>query len=187
MMAYHQYPTSYNWDAMLTGPTISPNNEIAADAVSTLVADIGEVVDMNYGAIEEDELSSSNIAKACLGFWFLGYRTGEVESYTFDRVKDDVSASRPVFICGMDANGGSSGHAWVIDGIQYKQSVTTYRDPDTSEFAFTTTSAPFECKVRNNVGGTNCAPVWTTSGMFAYYGYDYSLDNKIITSVEPNI
>lgn len=187
MMAYHQYPTSYNWDAMLTGPTVSLYDEEGADAVSTLVADVGDMAQVEYGAIEEDELSGSNIAKACLGFWFLGYRTGEVESYTFDRVKDDVSASRPVFICGMDANGGSDGHAWVIDGIQYKQSVTTYRDPDTSEFAFTTTSAPFECKVRNNVGGTNCAPVWTLSGIFEYYGYDYSRDNQIITSVEPNI
>lgn len=181
IMAYHQHPNTYDWDAMLVSSIVPSFYYAGVEAVSTLVADIGEAVDMQYGVDE----SSSSIGMAALGFMLsFDYAVGNVRNYDVNTVLNNIIMRQPVFIKGISQSDG--GHAWVLDGVKYDIYERTYYDRETLLPVIHTETPPQNYMVRNNVGGNGCAPVWTISGIFEYYGYNYSLSLEIIDSVRPN-
>ena len=180
IMAFHQHPDTYNWDDMLISATVPPFYVRGVEAVSTLVADIGEAVDMNYGV----NSSSSNINCAASAFYFtFNYAFGSVRNYDVNIVLNNITARQPVYVRGFsDTN---EGHAWVIDGVKYDVCKRTYYDRETLQPAIFTENLPDNFKVRNNVGWAGCPPIWTTSGLLEYYGENFSFNNKILESVKP--
>lgn len=181
IMAYHQHPATYNWEAMLISPTVSSFYFAGVDAVSTLVADIGEAVDMDYGV----NASGSNIGNALLGFLLsFDYAVGGIQNYDVETVLNNIRLQQPVYIRG-ESQISDSGHAWVVDGVTYDIHKRTYYDRETLLPVIYTTSPPQHYQVRNNVGWSGYAPIWTASGMFEYYGANYSSNVKIIDSVRP--
>lgn len=184
IMAYHQHPDTYDWDVMLTSSTVPSFYFAGVEAVSTLVADIGEAVQMTYRPYGGELGSGSNIGKAALGFLLsFDYAVGSVQNYNINTVYNNIIAHLPVYTRGESQ---SSGHAWVIDGVKYYTVKRTYYDRETLLPVIHTETPPQDYQVRNNVGWSGCSPIWTTSGMFEYYGEDFSSDVKIIDTVIPN-
>ncbi len=182
IMAYHRHPSfafghSYNWSAILEFPSVSPTNQIAADAVSTLIRDIGATIHMNYGI-----LSGAYPQDVPGGFEQFGYTTDDMMSYNFISTAFDIRDSKPVFVAGYTAD-HSSGHAWAIDAVRYIALVEYYYSTETLELCFTRTNNYRNCEVRCNWGGGG-GPAWTISDVFNP-GESYSNDLKLIRNIRP--
>ena len=113
IMAFHRYPSTFNWAAM-------PNRE-GSDETARLMADIGRHVDMKY----ECDGSSANTNKAAQVLRnAYGYRSANWnDEYQANIVFNNLKAGRPVILRG-GRNAGwwiigiyKDGHAWVCDGV----------------------------------------------------------------------
>lgn len=126
IMAYHKYPSKYNWDLLTQTPTISgysDNDEIRRNEVARLIADIGREVNMVYSCSG----SGSNIYKANDAFSKLGYSTSGVRDYYYigtcfwpsayegSNWYETTSFDSPFYVRGTNAHG--EGHAFVIDEL----------------------------------------------------------------------
>ena len=129
IMYYHQWPETFNWDAMKTTYSSDDTGE-AVDAVAKLMADIGEKVYMQYGS----ESSSAYEYDACEALR-IQYGYAETTNYIertcytakgWDEViYNELAANRPVFYVGRSASSGQGivGHAFILDGYQAKDGV----------------------------------------------------------------
>lgn len=126
IMSHHRQPTQisayiYNWDK-LTSYKYSesfPSENNSDDgwhtrAVAFLSEYIGDIVNMKYTctsstAFIEDANKAFSDAR-------LGYTTDGITDYSFEKVREDLRNSRPVFMSGASSSG--TGHAWVIDGYK---------------------------------------------------------------------
>ncbi len=115
VMKYHEYPSSYNWDAM--------PNTYATNATAQLIKDIGSKVDMNYGL---DGSGTNTKNKVPPAFNEFGYSSSvQYSDYRSDIIKNEMNANRPVIFKGgtMKYWAGiipyyADGHAWVCHGYQ---------------------------------------------------------------------
>lgn len=130
VMRFYQYPTYYNWDAMLN---TEPN-----DYTAKFLADIGSKMDMNYGPYG----SSSTILKVQQTLENEGYSTSLVKHDT-EKVISEINAFRPVIMRGVNINdqNESTGHEWVCDGLFIYRHFTKIRIM-TLEYRPTTYSIP---------------------------------------------
>jgi len=120
ILRYHEYPDTYDWSAM--------PNTIGSDETARLIRDIGEAIDINWGA-ESSGLSPNeqkeNIPPALENTF--GYSTtvsySAYDGNDYNLVKNEINGSRPVYMRGGKEEywagifpyyGG--GHAWVCDG-----------------------------------------------------------------------
>ena len=118
VMKYHQWPETYNWDAMpmeITDENPAPNPELAR-----LMKDAGEAVYMAYGANE----SGANMN-------WVGHKMQQVfkyspdcqfitsQNFTSDKwlslLKENVDAGNPVIYQGTNKE-LSMNHAFIVDG-----------------------------------------------------------------------
>lgn len=110
IMRYHEYPASYDWDAMAYN--------YATDATAKFLWEIGTNVNMDYTA---DDGSSSNITYACKAFINnYGYGKSKIVAHTTAQTLGQLRKNRPLYMRGENTE---EGHAWVCDG--YKSSETT--------------------------------------------------------------
>ncbi len=123
IMAYHKYPSSYNWDLLTQTPTISgtlKSDESRRNEVARLMADIGRKVEMNYGCSG----SSSNIEKARVALGQYGYYTSKISNVITSFSKKpwmamdvyenpDYLFHNPMYIRGSNTAG--EGHAFIAD------------------------------------------------------------------------
>lgn len=123
IMAYHKYPSSYNWDLLTQTPTISgtlKSDESRRNEVARLMADIGRKVEMNYGCSG----SSSNIEKAKVALGQYGYYTSKISNVITSFSKKpwmamdvyenpDYLFYNPMYIRGSNTAG--EGHAFIAD------------------------------------------------------------------------
>lgn len=117
IMKYHEWPPAFNWSDM--------PNTTATLSTQTLIADIGDAVDMEYGT----DASSSNIDKAQIGFGIRGY-TAVKKDHDFEEVEKEIFLHhRPVYMRGNQKNfiGISwDGHAWVCEGADRWSTCANY-------------------------------------------------------------
>lgn len=145
IMSYHRFP-AYDWDRIIRVSLLeadSIKDPYTIEILSYLHKELGkpENLDMHYTITKDGSAAySENVPRTFRAF---GYRCGELEDYSFDKIKGEVYAQRPVYIDGYSIKevtttpkflfwGGDvvvsykKGHAWVIDGVrQIKRKVTT--------------------------------------------------------------
>ena len=107
IMAYHRYPTSYNWDNILNDNPID---------VASFIYDVAHGVDTDFGIFG----SSSDIDKAQSYLNSLGYTSQKI---THDNgiVHNSLYQNKPVYMKGNRVSSSNElvGHAWVCDGYVY--------------------------------------------------------------------
>lgn len=115
LMAYHQYPPSYNnhiyyWNNILDGE--EPVSAIGKESVARLISDIGELVDMDYGVNN----SSTNTYYLSNCWDNMGYLYQNYATYDYESCTQEFRNFRPVIMRGS-LEGVENGHCWVIDGF----------------------------------------------------------------------
>lgn len=183
LMAYHRYPTRYNWDNILA----STNPDI-----SNFIYDVAQGVNTEYGI----EGSSSDITDAKLFLESQGYEM-QMTSHNQAYVQQSIYLDMPVYMRGrrIRDDGSKVGHTWVCDGYVYDATdvtvslqVVSLTEPlcyqtvgDTH--IYTTSTLSFYM----NWGRGNYSSLHTTSGVAsdwfdANFQYKYDRDDLIYVS-----
>lgn len=115
-----EYPQQYDWDNMLMEYNRGQYTDEQADAIATLMWNIGANVDMNYGVDGSGASSSSAAQKAVEVFGYSkkcrylsksDYRWNEWKSI----LRNELDEKRIVLYSGSNSDGG---HAFVCDGYK---------------------------------------------------------------------
>lgn len=115
-----EYPQQYDWDNMLMEYNRGQYTDEQADAIATLMWNIGANVDMNYGVDGSGASSSSAAQKAVEVFGYSkkcrylsksDYRWSEWKSI----LRNELDEKRIVLYSGSNSDGG---HAFVCDGYK---------------------------------------------------------------------
>ena len=132
IMAYHSWPTSgnyeryyrypgqtgmlyfsYNWSQMTAAFSARNLSSTGRDMVANFLANIGYKVGMNYG----EKISTASRGNAFETFQNMGYNAQYISNkITPAIVKDNISRNLPMYV---EADNGSSGHAFIINGYSY--------------------------------------------------------------------
>ncbi|MGL1889213.1 MAG: C10 family peptidase [Reichenbachiella sp.] len=112
VMNHHQFPTSYNWASMTNAQT------------ATLIRDIGDAVDMNYGCDVSGANTEDEFASSLKGDF--GYSSASHRSFDRNLVKNDLKYNRPVVLSACENIKNNyilfktykDCHAWVCDGYR---------------------------------------------------------------------
>ena len=142
VMKYHRFPVSgrgvagenniyypdqkielghaYDWNAMLDEYVTGAYNDAQADAVATLMRDVGYSVNMDYGYNASSALTSNIPAAMCRHFNYSPdikyvFRSCYSTQGWTDEIRASLLRSEPVLYGGVD--GRNSGHQFVCDGI----------------------------------------------------------------------
>jgi hypothetical protein len=116
IMYYHKYPSSYNWENMLTSYS-SNYTTTQANAVATLIKDCGEAVHMNYGVD-----ASSALANTAWAFVHIFGYNENIKYYKRDYftqsdwesiILSELKNERPIQYSGT---GNDGAHSFVLDG-----------------------------------------------------------------------
>jgi hypothetical protein len=131
VMRYWQKPTTYSWSTM--------PNTYGNSAVALLMSDAGTSVGMDYGG-DGSGASMSNVPGALKNiFHYTSASHIEYGLSSYNTVKSNVSAKRPVILSGFSTRDASwlglvvkykDGHAWVCDG--YNETSYTWCNDDGS-------------------------------------------------------
>jgi hypothetical protein len=189
IMAYHKYPSNYNWDILVQSPTISSTSvtdEARRNEVARLIADIGRKVNMNYDCSG----SGATISKANDALKSYGYKTkGVMDYYLFTTIYYECYCDYfnpayfkgPFYFRGSNSNG--EGHAFVVDGIfeyfpvilydyeEWVNGVKIVSEPRAMLFVIFNTAADFHINWGWN-GSSN--------GYFAQENLDFNDERKLI-------
>lgn len=112
IMRYHEYPLSYNWNAMAYSSS--------TDVTALFLSEVGGKVLMDYS---NPNYSSSNEYRACTALKGYGYKNSQLIQHSTSYLVGQLKQKRPVFMKGV---GNGEGHAWVCDGYNQKRTVTYY-------------------------------------------------------------
>lgn len=114
IMAYHQWP-QYCWDEI----DESSDRNLA---ISKLLHQIGERVNMNYGLSSSN--ANSSYAPSCFAHY--DYEVGYLLTYSMSEIHHSLQTGMPLYARGRSSN---AGHAWVIDGdISLERTVRIFED-----------------------------------------------------------
>ena len=120
IVAYHNYPSSYNshyydWSAILSSSNVSPSDPVASNSVAHLVHDIGLLIETDYG----QNVSTAFFSKIPQCWNAFGYQYETNYSCIFDSLIVDMDNEDPIYMFGgyYDNNNIWHGHGWVIDGL----------------------------------------------------------------------
>ncbi len=180
IMAYHRHPSTYNWDAILRYNMVDPSETDAVESAALLVYNVGSAIEIDYAG---DGDTGATIDTVHLRLPNLGYLRNAVSNYSFDTVASSVLTDGPVYIRGDEVNGNSPAHAWVIDGVRCSKKTEYLYNIQTRVLTYTLITH-YNQYVHNN-WGSEYENAWTTSGVFEFYGYRYSGNNKIISYIRP--
>ena len=109
---------AYNWDVMLETYTEGNYSDAAADAVATLMADIGYAFKAEYTAVDTGAFPDMLALYEKFGYSpasNIAVRRNFSNDYWVALLRREIEASRPVFYAGYTSEG--AGHAFVIDGV----------------------------------------------------------------------
>lgn len=143
LMAYWRWPFAYNknessiiqWNLMLQWP---PNK----DYIAQFIHEIGVSINTKY----DTSGSSASTEYALRMLRNYKYKADEIQSYSFDAIKQSIDNKRPVIIEGFrqdDTENKKIGHCWLIDGYAKetwsyngeKRFVIMYKDDVTGEIS----------------------------------------------------
>ena len=150
IMGYYKRPSGYDWEQMI--PFVLGMNASSSleNEFGTLFKTLGERLDMNY-SLDGRGAPSENVPSVLRSY---GYSSGDLESYSLDKIKSELVSMRPVYIDGYSIKEEvwentflwfgryvtkySEGHAWVIDGFKGLRREMLERDYETHEILKTT-------------------------------------------------
>ena len=102
---YYKYPAKYDWSQIYLYPVLN-------EAFKYFITDIRNLCDVEY----KPGGTGSNYKKVLKAFsFYLGYRANDNGIPDNTKLRNEVTAKRPVFICGENE---TTGHAWVCEGYQ---------------------------------------------------------------------
>lgn len=110
----------YNWDAMIDEYLPGAYSDIQADAVATLMRDVGYSVNMDYGYDVSGALTANIPAAMCRHFNYSPdikyvFRSCYSTQAWTDEIRASLLRKEPVLYGGLD--GRNSGHQFICDGI----------------------------------------------------------------------
>ena len=109
---------AYDWDNMLETYVEGKYNDAEAQAVATLMADLGHSFMADYAAEGTGANPNSQALYENYGYSpanYLFFRSSYSDSYWHDMLRREIEAGNPVWYSGFMAD--YSGHAFVLDGI----------------------------------------------------------------------
>ncbi len=132
IMAFYKSPDRINnqildWDSIL-GFSDVPENAECADALASLIREIGVVAGAIYGPTTS--VATSQVIPAFISF---GYNTNGFQPFDDSAAYLQLYYNKPVYIMGWGEKGG---HGWVIDGYDWQIMTINYRggtEPDKKE------------------------------------------------------
>ncbi len=162
-----------NWTSM-TDNLLCPSSQEDKDKIAHVVRYIGERCDMRYyGCNERSSHSSAAYSSAAEAFFDslnVYVNVDMQDSYDQHAIVSMLERNKPVYISASD--GGSVGHAWVIDGY-LKQVRTKYYMHDSSIFS---EELEGRCLMHCNFGWSGGSNGYYVSGIF----------NTTIGDIDPN-
>lgn len=170
VMAYHRKPETYDWDLILSSPTVALSDLERADSVSTLLYDIATAAGTNFST------GSSRPESKLSALQVLGY-SGVYSDYG-DKLNSNIpywkifsDYTAPILMGGQRDGGG---HAWVVDGVLqqcrwYCDVETVYNQDGTSVY-YLRTFPVFGYLVHCN---------WGWSGVDDGWYYNFHTDNLL--------
>lgn len=133
IMAFHKFPSTYNWSTLTMCPTIDPTPTVpgggidesketfAQKEVSRLLTDIAIAAETYYDTLPNTRnFGSTQVGKTLLGLYKMGYDAKEVyfggKGGSSALIKEEIqNYHRPVLYNGQTDK--SKGHIWVIDAV----------------------------------------------------------------------
>ena len=111
---------TYDWDNMLETYVEGEYNDIEADAVATLMADLGYAFKANYTSIDTSALPDMSVLYNNFGY---SHASRQIIStnpgISFDSwsalLRREIESNRPIFYVGYTTE--RAGHAFVLDGV----------------------------------------------------------------------
>lgn len=128
LMAYYKWPLSYkglafNWTAMITDRN--------SDLWPRLFSIIGNSDNMNTSYSENSAGSSPGLYVST--FRNMGYKNMSLSAFNLKDASEELGQGKPLFTRGSAT---SSGHAWIVDGCQYKESGVAVENPKPRTYYF---------------------------------------------------
>lgn len=128
LMAYYKWPLSYkglafNWTAMIA----DRNN----DLWPRLFSIIGNSDNMNTSYSENSAGSSPGLYVST--FRNMGYKNMSLSAFNLNDASEELRQGKPLFTRGSATSGG---HAWIVDGCQYKESGLAVENPKPRTYYF---------------------------------------------------
>lgn len=174
VLAYYQWPESYNnhiydWTSMLRYERIPDSDAVASQNVATLLADIGSMVSMSYQDVSKAQFDSIQYCLNDLGYNYFYVKDKDDIPFNgtdFDTIMNDICNHHPVIIMGSPNIYTSSGHAWVIDGVMSKRSVTNIWRLTESGYNYPYLRITYHQYVHCNWGNYGICDGWFKFGSF---------------------
>ncbi|APR87539.1 Putative pyrogenic exotoxin B [Minicystis rosea] len=164
VMKYYQFPSGYDWANMANG--------FGTPATAHLLRDAGARVGMSYSGSG----SSASLADVDDALESFGYSTSaQYTDYTFDKVRTEINANRPVIMrgtrdCDFLGFPTCGGHAWVVDGYDY---------------AYYCENGTFPEYIHANWGWGGAYDGWYHDYSLTPGGQNYSYHNNIVIGIKP--
>lgn len=111
---------TYDWDNMLETYLEGEYNDIEAEAVATLMADLGYAFKANYTAIDTSALPDMNVLYKNFGYshatrQIVSTNSGITFDYWVTLLRREIESNRPIYYVGYTSE--AAGHAFVLDGV----------------------------------------------------------------------
>lgn len=157
--------------------------ETTADDIALLMREIGKRSGMDYTVKQ----SGADLQQSRYAFSALGYDQNPGRRYTFEDVRKELNAGRPVFIRGDRIDTSTNeleGHAWVLDGYKYRDHIycdyMEYTDGRREDIRTTTYT---EYYLHINWGENGVGNGYFREGVFdRSKGYEYDTSDNVYTS-----
>ena len=112
LISFYRFPASYNWDLLLSTPTVSINDsEVKKNEISTLMYNLGQDMSTWYDC--DGSYTAVNSMVATLRNY--GYTVSE-GPFGVLGIDAEMRQDRPILMTGVCDEGG---HAWLITGYKY--------------------------------------------------------------------
>ena len=118
IMNYYESPSPNSWHLLqeryrFIEGFVDDFNLLGADEIASMMREVGESVDMNYGC-SDSGATTADIADALEADY--GYANGgSYEDYSYPKLAYDIRLGKPVV---LRAESNGEGHAWVCDGYK---------------------------------------------------------------------
>lgn len=111
---------SYDWDNMIDTYVEGEYNDTQANAVATIMADLGHAFKANYTALDTAASPDMNVLYKNFGYSpasriVISTNPGMSYDYWVTLLRRELEANRPIFYVGYTSD--NAGHAFVLDGV----------------------------------------------------------------------
>ncbi|MBB6680267.1 C10 family peptidase [Aequorivita sp. 609] len=163
VMKYHQYPTNYNWSAMLPGN--------GTNTTALFIKDIHNAIPViTYNCNATSVVNTFNFVGIFKNSF--GYSTANQANYNKDIVKQELQSSRPVI---LSSTGGTNtgGHMWVCEGTK------------STKICIPGGGAAWYLQFRMNWGWNGTYNGWYSFDDFSPGPYNFTNELKMIYNIKP--